>query len=97
VGRIELAGPFLSKRDRLAHERNNIDVNTMAGGIALNLAGCLKMKGYRAVPVVIVIWDLFGIWCREDSRRSNEISEFKNQFTRWISQDLYHKSIKNEN
>jgi epoxyqueuosine reductase len=43
---------FLSKRDRVAHERDNIDVNTMAAGIALNLAGFLEMKGHKAHPVV---------------------------------------------
>ena len=48
----EAIGAFLSKRDRLAHERDNIDVNTMAGGIALNLAGFLEMKGHKAYPVV---------------------------------------------
>jgi epoxyqueuosine reductase QueG len=43
---------FLSKEDRMAHERDNIDVNTMAAGIALNLAGFLEMKGHKAHPVV---------------------------------------------
>jgi epoxyqueuosine reductase QueG len=43
---------FLSKADRSAHEKDNIDVNTMAGGIALNLAGFLEMKGHKAHPVV---------------------------------------------
>ena len=43
---------FLSKRDRRAHERNNIDVNNLASGAALNLASFLEMKGYRSFPVV---------------------------------------------
>ena len=43
---------FLSKADRSAHEKDNVDVNTMSGGIALNLAGFLEMKGYKAHPVV---------------------------------------------
>ena len=43
---------FLAKKDRRGHERNNIDVNTMASGAALNLAGFLEMKGHRAYPVI---------------------------------------------
>lgn len=43
---------FLSKKDRRAHERNNIDLNNLASGGALNLAGYLEMKGYRSFPVV---------------------------------------------
>jgi epoxyqueuosine reductase QueG len=43
---------FLAKKDRLGHERNNLDVNTMASGAALNLAGFLQMKGHQAFPVV---------------------------------------------
>ena len=43
---------FLSKKDRRAHERDNIHINNLASGGALNLAGFLEMKGYRSVPVV---------------------------------------------
>jgi len=43
---------FLSKKSRRDHERNNIDVNNLASGGALNLAGYLEMKGHRSVPVV---------------------------------------------
>jgi epoxyqueuosine reductase len=43
---------FLSKKDRMAHERNNIDINNLASGAALNLAGFIEMKGYRSVPVI---------------------------------------------
>jgi epoxyqueuosine reductase len=43
---------FLSKKDRRPHERNNIDVNILANGAALNLAGYLDMKGYRSFPVI---------------------------------------------
>ncbi len=43
---------FISKKDRRLHERNNIDVNLLASGGALNLAGYLEMKGYRSFPVI---------------------------------------------
>lgn len=43
---------FLSKKDRRAHERNNIEVNLLASGGALNLAGYLQMQGHRCYPVV---------------------------------------------
>ena len=43
---------FLSKKDRMPHERNNIDVNTLASGAALNLAGFIEMKGHKSVPVI---------------------------------------------
>ncbi|MBI9075966.1 MAG: epoxyqueuosine reductase [Desulfatibacillum sp.] len=39
---------YLSKKDRMTHERDNLDVNTMAAGVALNLAGYLEMKGHKA-------------------------------------------------
>ncbi len=43
---------FLSKKDRRLHEQDNIIVNNLASGGALNLAGYLKMKGHDAAPVV---------------------------------------------
>jgi epoxyqueuosine reductase len=43
---------FLSKKDRIPHERNNIDINNIASGAALNLAGFIEMKGYKSVPVI---------------------------------------------
>lgn len=44
--------PYLSKKDRIPHERNNIDVNNLASGAALNLAGFIEMKGHKSVPVI---------------------------------------------
>jgi epoxyqueuosine reductase len=46
-----LIEPFLSKKDRRAHERDNIRVNTLASGAALNLAKYLEQKGYPSVPL----------------------------------------------
>ena len=43
--------PFLQKKDRLSHERNNIATNTMASGIALELSNFLTQRGYPASPV----------------------------------------------
>ncbi len=43
---------FLSKKDRMAHERNNIEANLLTSGGALNLAGYLEMKGHRSFAVV---------------------------------------------
>jgi epoxyqueuosine reductase len=43
---------FLSKKDRMAHERNNIEINNLTSGSALNLAGYIEMKGHKAFPVV---------------------------------------------
>ncbi len=42
---------FLKKEDMAAANRDNHRVNTMAGGIALELAEYLKMKGFNSVPV----------------------------------------------
>ena len=47
-----LIDSYLSKKDRVPHERNNIDVNNLASGAALNLAGFIEMKGHRSVPVI---------------------------------------------
>ncbi len=46
-----LIEPFLAKRDRRAHERDNIRANTLSIGIALNLAKWLEQKGYPSVPI----------------------------------------------
>lgn len=43
---------YLSKKDRVTHERNNIDINNLASGAALNLAGFIEMKGFKSVPVI---------------------------------------------
>ncbi|MFH1138171.1 MAG: epoxyqueuosine reductase [Pseudomonadota bacterium] len=43
---------YLAKKDRKSHEQNNIDVNALTGGVALNLAGFLEMKGFKARPAV---------------------------------------------
>lgn len=46
-----LIEPYLGKKDRLSHERDNFQVNYLAGGIALGLADFLRQKGYEAKPV----------------------------------------------
>ena len=46
-----LIEPFLGKKDRLSHERNNFQVNYLAGGIALGLADFLRQRGCTARPV----------------------------------------------
>ncbi len=43
---------YLSKKNRMPHERNNIDINNLASGAALNLAGFIEMKGFKSVPVI---------------------------------------------
>lgn len=43
--------PFLSKRDRLSHERDNIRANNLATGIAVGLADYLRQKGINSVPL----------------------------------------------
>lgn len=47
----ELIPPFLGKRERLAHERDNLRVNALASGLALHLAKYLEQKGHASVPV----------------------------------------------
>jgi len=47
-----LIDSYLSKKDRVPHERNNIDVNNLVSGAALNLAGFIEMKGHKSVPVI---------------------------------------------
>ncbi|MBI5605036.1 MAG: epoxyqueuosine reductase [Deltaproteobacteria bacterium] len=46
-----LIEPFLGKKDRLSHERDNFQVNYLAGGIALGLADFLRQRGCEAKPV----------------------------------------------
>lgn len=46
-----LIEPFLSKKDRLSHERNNFQTNYLVGGIALGLSDHLRQKRYPSVPV----------------------------------------------
>lgn len=43
---------FLKKEDMAAANRDNHRVNTMAGGVALELAEYLNMKGFSSVPVI---------------------------------------------
>ena len=43
--------PYLSKKDRRSHERDNINVNLAASGIALELSNYLKQHGHSAVPL----------------------------------------------
>ena len=43
--------PFLGKQDMAGMNCNNHRVNTMAGGIALEIAEYLKMKGYTSVAL----------------------------------------------
>lgn len=42
---------FLGKKDRRAHERNNIAINLMASGMALELSNFLSQRGHRSLPV----------------------------------------------
>ncbi|MFO7962931.1 MAG: hypothetical protein R6U50_03330 [Desulfobacterales bacterium] len=44
--------PFLRKEDMAGMNMNNHRVNTMSGGIALELSEYLNMKGYGAVPLI---------------------------------------------
>ncbi len=39
---------FLCKRDRIAHEKDNVEVNMMATGLAFEIAKMLKRKGYES-------------------------------------------------
>ena len=43
--------PFLAKKDRCSHEKDNITANLAASGIALELSNYLKQRGHSAVPV----------------------------------------------
>lgn len=46
----DLIAPFLMKKNRRAHEKDNIDTNSLAGGLSLQLAKWLDQKGYPSVP-----------------------------------------------
>ena len=46
----ELIAPFLMKKDRRSHEKDNIDTNGLAGGLSLQLSKWLDQKGYPSVP-----------------------------------------------
>jgi epoxyqueuosine reductase QueG len=45
-----LIEPYLRKEDHRSHELNNIRTNTLASGIALEMAKFLEQKGHRSVP-----------------------------------------------
>jgi len=47
-----LIADYLSKKSRLVHERDNLSTNTMASGIALQMAKYLESYGYRSIPIV---------------------------------------------
>lgn len=47
----DLIEPYLAKRERLAHERDNLRANAVASGIAKHLAGYLEQKGYPSFPI----------------------------------------------
>lgn len=42
---------YLMKKDRISHEIDNLQTNSLASGIALHLANYLIQKGYESVPV----------------------------------------------
>lgn len=42
---------YLRKKDRISHEMNNLQTNSLASGIAMHLANYLVQKGYDSVPV----------------------------------------------
>lgn len=46
-----LIPPYLSKKDRRSHERDNFRTNLVAGGISLQLSKFLQQKGYATVPL----------------------------------------------
>jgi len=43
--------PYLAKKDRRSHEKDNIAVNLVASGMALELSNYLKQHSYPAVPL----------------------------------------------
>jgi epoxyqueuosine reductase len=47
----ELIPPFLSKKDFLSHEQDNVLKNTLSSGISLLLADFLEQKGYPSRPL----------------------------------------------
>jgi epoxyqueuosine reductase QueG len=44
--------PFLAKEDRLSHERDNLQVNLLATGLAVHMAKHLEQKGFPSRGVV---------------------------------------------
>jgi epoxyqueuosine reductase len=48
----DLIRPFLAKKDRLGHEKDNLDVNMQATGVAAHLAKHLEQKGFPSQGVV---------------------------------------------
>lgn len=46
----DLIEPYLRKEDHRSHERNNVRTNTLASGIALEMAKFLEQKGHQSVP-----------------------------------------------
>ena len=48
----DLIRPFLAKKDRLGHEKNNLDINMQATGVAAHLAKHLEQKGFPSQGVV---------------------------------------------
>lgn len=42
---------FLSKKNRLSHERDNLRTNAVASGLALHVAKYLEQKGFPSVPL----------------------------------------------
>jgi epoxyqueuosine reductase QueG len=47
-----LIRPYLTKKDRRSHERDNLRANGHATGLASHVANYLNHKGYRSVPVL---------------------------------------------
>jgi epoxyqueuosine reductase QueG len=48
----DLIRPFLAKKDRLGHEKDNLDINMQATGVAAHLAKHLEQKGFPSQGVV---------------------------------------------
>jgi len=48
----KLIRPFLAKEDRLSHERDNLQVNILATGLAAHIAKHLEQKGFPSQGVV---------------------------------------------
>ena len=46
-----LIDKYLGKKDQMSHHMNNMRTNTLANGIALEVATYLKQKGFISVPV----------------------------------------------
>ncbi len=46
-----LIPPFLAKQDRISHEKDNLQTNSIATGIATRLSDYLNQHGYVSVPV----------------------------------------------